>query len=128
MNDVIEYAKFIGVENDVLFLGNRSDVPEILQSLDVFVLASKFEGLGIVNIEAQAAGLPCVVSNGIPLAAKILKDFNFLDLSEGSFSWADAINKYKNFKREDKSVEIIKSNYDVKSSSRILETLYLKNF
>ena len=47
-------------------LGSRNDIPEILRCSNVFLLPSRFEGLGIVLVEAQAANLPCVMSDVIP--------------------------------------------------------------
>ena len=46
--------------------GVRSDIPELLQAMDVFIFPSHYEGLGISIIEAQAAGLPCLISDTIP--------------------------------------------------------------
>jgi len=61
-------AKTLGLEEKVLFLGWRSDIPEILADCDIFVLSSDWEGLGIVLIEAMASGKPIVATNvgGIP--------------------------------------------------------------
>lgn len=57
-----------GLESRVHLLGARSDIPEILRCTDLFFLPSRFEGLGIVLVEAQAANLPCVMSDVIPKA------------------------------------------------------------
>ena len=54
------------LESRVKLLGTRNDVADILNASDIFLLPSRFEGLGIVLIEAQAAGLPCVISDVIP--------------------------------------------------------------
>ena len=56
----------IGLSDKVHFLGARSDVPEILMSLDVFILPSFFEGLGLVLVESQISGTPCVISDIVP--------------------------------------------------------------
>lgn len=48
----------MSLENVVYFLGMRNDVPQLMQAMDVFLLPSHFEGLPVVGIEAQAAGLP----------------------------------------------------------------------
>lgn len=66
-----ESARSLKIENNVLFLGQRNDIPDLLQAMDCFCLPSQFEGLGIVLIEAQAAGLPCVVSPAIPSEALV---------------------------------------------------------
>lgn len=70
-------ARSLGVEDAVLFAGVRKDAPRMLQAMDVFVFPSLYEGLGIVLVEAQSAGLPCVVSDTIPTDA-YLTDLVFL--------------------------------------------------
>ena len=59
-------AAQMGLSDKVIFAGQRNDVPALLQAMDVFCLPSRFEGLGIVLIEAQASGLPCLVSSAVP--------------------------------------------------------------
>lgn len=66
LSDVKNYASKYG-RNNILFLGRRSDVPSIMASSDVFVLSSKWEGFGLVVVEAAATGLPVVASNVIGL-------------------------------------------------------------
>ncbi|MGV0030889.1 glycosyltransferase [Latilactobacillus curvatus] len=125
LQKIKEYATKLKIENNVILLGNRDDVPNIMQAMDVFVLPSLFEGLGLVNIEAQAAGLPCVVSSGVPESAKILESFTFLPINgSGCKLWVDKILSFINFKRIDTSVEIRKANYDIKSSSSRVQSLY----
>jgi len=60
-----------GISESVHFLGNRKDMNRIYQAMDVFIFPSLFEGLGIVAIEAQAAGVPVVCSEGLPPEAEI---------------------------------------------------------
>lgn len=79
-----------GVENRVHFLGSRSDVPELLQCCDLFYLPSNFEGLGIVLIEAQAAGLPCLASDVIPNEANC-GGCLFLPLNNDKSEWIQTI-------------------------------------
>lgn len=59
-------AKSLGVDESVHFLGLRSDIPELCTLFDVFALPSKTEGLGLVLIEAQAVGTPCVITETLP--------------------------------------------------------------
>lgn len=79
-----------GLANRVCFLGSRSDVNEIMQCCDVFLLPSNFEGLGIVLIEAQAAGLPCLASDVVPQFANC-GGVRFLPLTAGVDKWALSI-------------------------------------
>lgn len=68
-SDICSRITQYGIENRVHLLGGRSDIPEILGCSDIFLLPSRFEGLGIVLIEAQAANLQCVISDVIPSEA-----------------------------------------------------------
>lgn len=65
LESIQEMAKKYKIQSKVLFLGSRNDVPDLLQAMDIFILPSKFEGLPIVAVEAQAAGLPCILSDNI---------------------------------------------------------------
>ena len=58
-----EMAKEYGIETKVKFLGLREDIPQLLQAMDLFLFPSLFEGLPVTLVEAQAAGLPCVISD-----------------------------------------------------------------
>lgn len=85
----------LGLTEQVFLLGSRSDIPDLLWLMDVFVLPSQFEGLSLAFIEAQAAGLPCVVSTGVPVRADSsrfpLVDVQRLDVQAGPAVWADAV-------------------------------------
>lgn len=61
-----EKVDSLALSDSVLFLGNRTDVNKILQAMDVFLFPSLYEGLPLSIIEAQAAGLPCVISDNVP--------------------------------------------------------------
>ena len=89
MNKVKEYQ----LTDNVIFLGVRDDVQNLMQAMDVFVFPSIFEGLGIVAIEAQVSGLPVIASNKvIPEEVCIDKEiFEFVDLDKGEKYWAEKI-------------------------------------
>lgn len=67
-------AEQYGIKDTVLFLGNRDDVPDLLQMMDLFLLPSLFEGVGIVLLEAQANGLSCIASDQVPHSVSITMD------------------------------------------------------
>ena len=71
----------------VLLLGKQEQPAQYLQAMDVFLLPSFYEGFGIVNIEAQASGLPCVVSSAVPESASVNSNFYRLSLSDGVEKW-----------------------------------------
>ena len=92
-SELIEKAKKLNIEDKLLFLTKRDDVPQLLQAMDVFVFPSKHEGLGLVLIEAQASGLPCVVSDGVPKEVKAIDYVEFLSLNKDIQVWAnEAVN------------------------------------
>lgn len=82
-----------GLERNVLFLGLRTDVPDLLQAMDVFVLPSRFEGLGIVYVEAQAAGLKTFATAKVVPQEACISDtlFTYLPKDASAKQWAEAI-------------------------------------
>ena len=74
-----------------LLLSNRTDIPDLLNAMDRFVFPSISEGIPLTLIEAQVAALPCIVSNGVPKAAKISNLVIFKSLKEPISSWVKAI-------------------------------------
>lgn len=100
-----------GLMKHVKFLGQRSDIPALLHEMDVFVFPSIHEGLGLVLLEAQASGLPCVVSEAIQPEADVgLGLIKKLSLQDHPSIWADAILEMAN-KRE-KNGKKIKQAFD----------------
>ena len=81
-NKIKMIVKQQGLSNYVLFYGISDKVNELLQAMDVFILPSHFEGLPIVGVEAQAAGLPVIFSDKITREAKIINNVSFLSIKE----------------------------------------------
>lgn len=121
-------VKNMGLNDAVIFAGNRSDVSEYIQAFDIFLLPSLYEGLGIVAIEAQAASLRIIASQNIPKSIQITELVQFISLKSKTTSWADEILKHDNYKRTNKYHRIVESGYDVKSEAKRLEQYYLRNF
>ena len=81
------------IQDNILFLGNRDDVYRLYQAMDVFVLPSRYEGLPVVGVEAQAAGLPCVLSNKMTKETKMTENVEFLSLDSGHWEWEKKIRE-----------------------------------
>lgn len=113
---VLKRVQELKLSKAVLFLGKRSDVPQLLQAMDCFVLPSLFEGLGIVAIEAQAAGLPCVLSNNIPHEAKVIPSTKFIDLKMSKDYWADELISSAQMSRIDAFNVVKELGYDLKTN------------
>ncbi|MEK2470423.1 glycosyltransferase [Tetragenococcus halophilus] len=110
---------------NVIFLGLRDDVNQVMQAMDSFVLPSLFEGLGIVAIEAQAAGLPCYVSKGVPKEVDITDLITYISLNKSPEHWAQEIVKKKDSSSRSLYSKTIKSkNYDIVDTVKKLENFY----
>ena len=83
----------LNLESKVKILDNRTDIPDILNAMNVFLFPSIYEGLGIVLIEAQKMGLPCVVSDKVPSAATISNLVTTLSLKQNQDQWCKALCK-----------------------------------
>ena len=108
----------------VIVLGNRSDTHELYQAMDIFVLPSKIEGFPVVGVEAQAAGLPCVLSDKITEEAKITDKTTMLSIDKGTKIWCDTILSYMKMERSDDSKQVKSAGYDITEKARHLETYY----
>ena len=109
------------LEDSVIILSHRTDIPELLHAMDVFVFPSLFEGLGIVLVEAQVVGLRCVVSDTINREVFLTDLVVPLSLSDSVEKWAEvALNSTTEEIRKNRLSE-----YDVKKSVKELEQLYL---
>lgn len=124
MEEMKEKVKQLNLEKNVMFLGQRNDANELYQAMDVFVLPSLYEGLGMVLIEAQASGLQCVASTEVPQIANITDSIDFLELSENSKKWSDCVINKK--VRKLNNILLFKKNgYDIKLEIKKLEKYYL---
>lgn len=116
----------LGLTDNVIFYGHTDRVNEMYQAMDYFVFPSHYEGLGIVLIEAQAAGLKTLCSNAVPKEAKITKLLEYMSLTESPEKWADEILVYNNsYPRKNMVQEVIQAGYDIKDSAKKLEEIYL---
>lgn len=124
INHKIEDLK---IKDNVIILGARDDVNEIINSFDIFILPSLFEGLGIVGIEAQVNGLNCILSDVIPKEISITNNLDFISLNEDIKVWVDSIvmNSKKNSDRLKVNNFYNFSNYDIKIQSKKLQAFYL---
>lgn len=120
-----EKAKKLEIRDKILFLGVRSDIPELLQAIDVFLFPSLYEGLSLVTIEAQAAGIPCIVSDTVTKQCKLVENFEFVPLEYSAKSWAEQVLKYRDSKKVNTYDIIAAAGYDVKRNVKKLEDFYL---
>ena len=124
-NQIREKSEELGISDDVIMLGSRSDVNVLLQGFDFLVMPSLFEGLPVSLVEAQCAGLPVIASDTISSDSKLTDYLFFCPLADGPETWAYNINRIlSSFKRKDCS-EIVKNNgFDSLDVVNILSHVY----
>lgn len=115
-----------GLSESVIFYGTSSDLSAVYSAMDCFVLPSRFEGLGIVAIESQAAGLRTLCADTVPTEAAVTELAEYLSLNDPKEKWADTILSYNSgYERKNMSAEIKKVGYDIRRSAKQLEEIYL---
>ena len=124
-DEIKKQVEEFGLNEKVKFLGNRADVNELYQAMDIFVMPSFFEGVPVVGIEAQFAGLPCVFSDKVPKEVKFSQKIDFVGLGESLETWVKAIEKYRNGSREELLGELENNSYNIKTAHTLLENYYL---
>lgn len=113
-----------GIDDKVFFFGKVEDVNALYAAMDIFVLPSLFEGLPLVAIEAQAAGLFCLMSDNITREAAVTDNCAFLPLDDVN-EWADAVLAVLGAARQyDGAAALEGGPYDIKAEARRLEELY----
>lgn len=117
-------AEALGLKHSVMFTGVRSDVPDLLQAMDVFAFPSLYEGFPVTLIEAQAAGLPCLISDSIPDECDITKLIVRLSLRTTVSEWADTLLRLCKLKRENMSKLIEAAGFDIIRNAQWLENYY----
>ncbi|MBZ4656145.1 MAG: glycosyl transferase family 1 [Thermoanaerobacter sp.] len=119
----------LGLDDSVIFTGVRSDVPDILQAMDVLLFPSFYEGLPGVVLEAQAAGLPCIISDKITDEVKITDLVEYVSLDKSAEYWAEKVLKFsQGFERRNTYNEIVKAGYDIESVAQWYQEFYLKAY
>lgn len=120
-------AKELGIFERIQFLGFRKDVNDLMQAFDLLVMPSRFEGLPVTGVEAQAIGVPALFATTITSDASILPESGYLSLEDKPEVWADKILSYHNIKHNANPYEwISKRGYDIKIETKRLEEFYEK--
>jgi len=125
-NDIQKKISDLNLSDSVLMLGARSDVPRLLQAMDIFVFPSLYEGVPVVLIEAQAAGIKTLISENVPEEARIFYDFVLKQSGFDVEEWTARILALDLTRNE--NVELLtEKGYDIKCNANFIESFYLSN-
>lgn len=119
------YAKQNNLESNILFLGMRNDVNQIINAFDLFLFPSLYEGFPVSLIEVQANGLPSIVSTNVTSEAKILENQHYIPLSNYS-KWFEIVAFFINNRVSRKDVDVSKVNsmFDITEITKKWEKIY----
>ena len=127
--NIEEQIRLKGLENNIKLLGTRSDVHDLLKAFDVFVMPSLYEGLSVALVEAQAASLPCVVSDTISREVDMgMGLVDFISLDKPPEFWADMILKKKNTSRNISIDKLVVLGYDSQVTADLLSKFYIDKY
>ena len=125
-NRITRKIEMLHLEHSVILCGSISNVHEIMQAMDLFVLPSRFEGFGIVGLEAQALGLPVIASDKVPKDLKITGLVSYMSLENSADIWAVKIQEKGRIERRNYQDHIKSAGYSIVQTARIVEDLYRK--
>lgn len=129
-NKIKKEVTELGLNNSVIFTGVRSDVNRLLCAMDIFVFPSLYEGTPMVLIEAQASGLPCVISEGIPSDCRITDLITRNPLNNSTQDWIQTIQmmliQNKKTDRNKYPSLICRAGYDINKNAESLSSFYLE--
>lgn len=117
-----------GLSGSVLFLGSRSDVPQLLSAMDMFLFPSQWEGLPVSFVEAQASGLPCLASDRVPREAALTDLVHFEPLGLAPAGWAARMESVAGL-AADRTLyadRVAAAGYDIGSNAAWLQQLYMQ--
>lgn len=123
-DEIKNKAKNLGLEDTVIFTGVRTDVPQILNCCDCFFMPSLFEGLPFSLVEAQAAGLKCLVSDVVSPTADVGL-IDFYSLEKSAKDWAEEMNALLDLPAKKANSEKIRK-FDINYTVEQLEEIYDK--
>ena len=123
--DIVRRIHMLGLDDCVHLLGFRTDTIELYNAFDVFCFPSLYEGLPVSLIEAQASGLPCVVSDTISDQASVLPNYVILSLNDEVDTWVHHLEEGLQFKRYDTIDELKNAGFDIYENAQWLANYYL---
>ena len=121
-NQVKEY----GIEDDVKFLGIKSNVSDYIQAMDQYIFPSRFEGLSVALLEAEANGLPCMISDTISLASIVNDNVKMLPITDEALDkWVEAIEEASHQSKHFNIEAFEKRNLEINTEAKKMQDFFL---
>lgn len=127
MEGIKKQAEEWEIAKSIIFYGNTDSVADMYQAMDVFVLTSRFEGLCIAAIEAQASGSQCVCSDALTPETGLVSSYHAVPLDASDSTWAKKVIEYAQVPKRDVIDIIREKGYDIQQTVNILDKLYAIN-
>lgn len=125
-SEIVNTINEKNLNDSIILTGIKEDVSRVLMCMDAFVFPSKYEGLGLSCVEAQATGVNCFISSGVPNEAFLTDNAKKIDLNKGPEYWSNIIiNTQIAEKRENNNKIVKEKGYDIQQSVEELSKLYL---
>ena len=125
MEAMKQKAESLGITDKVLMMGERNDVPRLLQAMDLFLMPSTFEGQPFVLIEAQCSGLPCLVSDVINSDICLTNNIETFPISKQPSAWAEEMKSLlEHYHRKSEQETIEAQGYSISDTINYLEKVY----
>lgn len=126
MEDIRILSRELGIEDKVYFLGNKSNVNDYYQAMDYFVYPSRFEGMPGTIVEAQTAGLRCLMSDTICKEVIATDLVTTRSISEDPGLWADEIEQHLQYQRSSRVDEMKELGFDVHGQAVLMTDFYTR--
>ena len=121
-------ASDYGIADAIKFIGFRTDVNELMQAMDVYIMPSLYEGFPVTGVEAQVSGLPCVFSDTITKEVSLSDNLKYISLDAENTEWADMVLELAKTSNRGLSAQLLKEKgFDIKDMAKALERIYSKD-
>lgn len=125
--EIIERARLMKIEDKIIFLGTKNNIYDFLNGFDVFLFPSFFEGLPVSLVEAQASGVPCIISDVISNETIVTNVVKRKSLKDSAKDWAKkTIEVSAKNERKNMYSEIKNAGFDMENAVKELENFYMQ--
>lgn len=124
-DEIVKKVQSLSLSRSVVFLEQRTDIPDLLQSMDLVIFPSFYEGFSMAMVEMQAAGLRILASDQIPHEVNITGSVTFKSIKDGALQWAQTASSLLKYKKEEVPVQkLYDYGLDIHNSAKEIQSFY----